>query len=229
MVNNTNATMPFFVVTAGIPCGSVVTVSGTPGVDPVKVFSCSTIASLCCPPPPPVRPSPPPPVSPPPPPPNRPPPPPPLPPPPFSPAPLTLAVPTSPSHPGCPLPPCPFTPASHCWPCSSRVLHLHLHHRPHTPPERRQPGRHHAAGEGKPVQQVPAAGADGAAEAAASTPCGPGVRVAQWPGCLQRLWRRQHPGAARPDPRRASVPEGLPERDRSADVCPAQRWQLHAV
>ncbi|KAJ9505443.1 hypothetical protein QJQ45_012460 [Haematococcus lacustris] len=36
MVNNTNATMPFFVVTAGIPCGSVVTVSGTPGVDPVK-------------------------------------------------------------------------------------------------------------------------------------------------------------------------------------------------
>ncbi|KAL6752244.1 hypothetical protein V8C86DRAFT_2760195 [Haematococcus lacustris] len=61
MVNNTNATMPFFVVTAGIPCGSVVTVSGTPGVDPVKVFSCSTIASLCCPPPPPVRPSPPPP------------------------------------------------------------------------------------------------------------------------------------------------------------------------
>ncbi|KAJ9520764.1 hypothetical protein QJQ45_007606 [Haematococcus lacustris] len=99
MVRNFEDMVAFFVITAGIPCGSVVTATGTAGLDPVRTFSCGTAKAqaLCCPLPPPVRspsPFPPPPKSPPPPPPPSP-----SPPPPPSPSPPIITVAPSPPVP----------------------------------------------------------------------------------------------------------------------------------
>ncbi|KAL6753811.1 hypothetical protein V8C86DRAFT_433883 [Haematococcus lacustris] len=57
MVRNFEDMVGFFVITAGIPCGSVVTATGTAGLDTVRTFSCGTpkAQALCCPLPPPVR------------------------------------------------------------------------------------------------------------------------------------------------------------------------------